>query len=108
MENNPNTQTIYATGHSKVMDFCIGFFGTILLFTIAGFISNPLYEFLPHTNDLFLFFPSIAALIASIYAISKYKKMNRRYVSIGIIISLVTPIIAAGACFVIFMGLGGF
>jgi len=92
----------------KVGDFCMGFFGPLILFQL---LQTPLLIFSSiFSSGMYTMFSSILifvlALFLGIFFFIKFKK-TRRYISMGIISSVVIPLILFGACWVLFSGLNG-
>lgn len=101
----------YETTGQKTKDFLLGFFGIWLMGAILTGIFYLIFLAFPNSIISFglssLF--SLIELILAIGGIIYFRRIGRRYIAIGIITSIVLPILIFGACLaVLFAGGGGF
>jgi hypothetical protein len=107
----------YNQGHSKFLDFCIGFFGLVIIETI----TYGIYALIIFGIDRSSIFSSIFGMafsfigtalfaLAIVLIVYSFKK-KRRFIGIGMIVVLVIealiPLLVFGACLIAF-GTGGF
>lgn len=92
----PGRIDYYAGAGGKVADFCLGFFGVgvaaIVIAFLAG-MAGPLGIVV-----------GFAYQIAYIWGIAWGFKSGRRFVAIGMLATLLVPLIVIGACFVFLAG----
>ncbi len=86
----------YADAGSKVGDFCLGFFGT----GVAVFVVAMLAGLLGPLGIVV----GLAYQVAFIWGIAWGFKSGRRFVAIGILSTLILPLIVVGACFLFLFG----
>lgn len=113
---NLNPDSYYTDKNKKIIDFLIGFFGIWVINSITGIISlmisgaitmisiviaktQPIANIIPVITSFFLL---IAQIGIYIYIIRQAFKRDRRFIAIGILSSLVIPLLLFGACFAIF------
>lgn len=101
MPNGEERQDYYAGNVGlKIADFCIGLFGAYVLwiapFSMAAFLQTLGME------ELLVLVP-VVALVLLIGTIVFCFRIGRRYIAIGIMMSIFLPILAVGACFVLIM-----
>jgi len=100
----------YDTRKKKVIDFILGFAGLWIFTSVFSGLIVFVMNFI--INYSFSSVISIAAflieLILTISAIIFFYKTDRIYITIGIISSIIIPLLLAGACFGIFFGLNEF
>jgi hypothetical protein len=89
-------QDYYSAGGRKVADFFLGFGGTVLLGVIAGVVAAAS----PNTGIV----SAIANLILLVAGVVYFFRRGRRFIAIGIISTLTIPLLALGACAIIFVG----
>ena len=118
--NTVDKNKYYTSGGRKWGDFAIGFFGLWIVNAILSMIVNVILMFIPGINSnilasgfsLLLIIPGILIFILEVVAIVYFFKKGRRFISIGVIIGFVLPLLLAlillGACFIAFSGGGGF
>ncbi len=102
----------YTTKGKKVGDFCIGFFGfwifTMLLSGLSFLVMQLFWNNWGYSIEMI---SSIAAfvieIIAAVGSIIFFIKVNRGYITIGIISSIIIPLLITGACFGVVFGLNG-
>tara|TARA_Y100000310_G_C20235723_1_gene602309 strand:- start:49 stop:354 length:306 start_codon:yes stop_codon:yes gene_type:complete len=97
----------YINTKRKVWDFIIGFFGIWIISTIIGFLFVGI-ESVVRGSGMFLTLGWILVAILAIVAIVLGFTKGRRYISIGIISSIVLPLLIFGACWIVIIGAGGF
>ena len=108
-EKSPKTDFYINNPGKAVGDFCLGFFGIWVVDTIVWFLLAGVFSTL-NAGILGNFFVSIFIILILPFIIFPiiFFNIGRRYVAIGILSSLVLPLIIFGACLIIISGLGGF
>lgn len=99
----------YTDTGKKVRDFCLGFFGFLIIGTICSLFNFTYFSGL--FNNLFfsLFAASllpIVAVLAIVSIVLSFVK-RRRYIGIGIISLILIPFLIFGACLLVLAGSGG-
>ena len=85
----------------KVLDFCLGFFAPGIAEMV---LAVPLVFLSLMLNfEAFGLFFHILILILAIFFFIKFRK-TRRYISIGLLCSVLIPLLLFGACMIIFVG----
>jgi len=94
----------YQDSSNKFIDFLIGFFGVGIVWTILSTLITLLFSFGYYGSELYIYASAIIFLIISIFLIIYFQNQNRKWISIGILLALITPIILflllAGACLI--------
>jgi hypothetical protein len=91
----------YTTTKRKVSDFCIGFFGGIMLNVLLVFLSFSLSR-----SGSFDWIGSLFDLLFFVFLIVYFFKKGRRFIAIGMISMILLPLLAFGSCLVLIMGTG--
>jgi len=97
----------------KIGDFCIGFFGSIIISLILGGMNFLLATFLSYNYQIYSFFSifQLFIFILFIWICVKMFKIGRKYIAFGILaipfLAILALLILFGACFIAFSG-GGF
>lgn len=108
-EIKDSNQDYYTEKGRKISDFFIGFFGII----IAGIVITSFFSlFLSfgtgyYNTDLLGFSTPILLLILGVVATVLSFAKGRRYIGIGIISSVLVPLLIFGACLLVIFGSGG-
>lgn len=92
-------------GHSKVLDFILGFFGVYVVgFLINYFLlsANMLFGLNPNLY-YFINYPLVWFVLLVLFIIF-FNKIKRKYISFGIMWAIIIPLILVGGCFAVFMG----
>ena len=97
VDNLPK-ETYYKNGLRKFLDFLIGFLGSILFYSFAGFGINLFGSngagFLP-------------MLLIFVFLVILFFKIGRKFIAIGIISILAIPLLFLGSCLLL-AGAGAF
>jgi hypothetical protein len=88
----------------KVIDFLIGFFAVPILLIAIALLSFPLL-FVGIAISLLMIIDIIVLILLGIAYLIKFRN-RRRYISIGLLVSIIIPILAFGACWVLLSSLG--
>jgi hypothetical protein len=88
----------YAEKSRKIIDFLIGFFGTLILGGLLAWLISFIFRgvYLPMLYLILLILLGIVIYI--------FFKLNRRYIGIGAISAILIPLLAMGACTAILLG----
>jgi len=103
----------YTSTGRKVGDFCIGFFGTGIALQIISGVFFLFVTFIFGNNPdqsliyLTLLLSIIILLALYILGIVIAFKKGRRFIGIGIISTILVPLLLFGACIILFAGLSG-
>lgn len=102
-----SNEDIYTTTGKKVAHFFIGFLGiTFLISIIVGLLSSLIAQIFNLDDLAIIWYMLSFTLILFITTPIYFFKKNYRYIAIGILSSLIIPLIFAGACFIMFAGAG--
>ena len=102
----------YTNTKRKVIDFLMGF---IVPWLIAGFYSLIWFRFIERIGTswrgigfLVIGIPlfAVLALIFGIIHYKRFRKQGRRYIAMGLLISVLIPIIIYGGCWLLILGGG--
>ena len=92
----------------KVLDFCIGFFAPGVILQFLAMPVALLFSTLAGLSYGFMGFSYLALgiifLFLGVLFFVKFRK-TRRYISIGLLCSVIVPLILFGACMVIISGM---
>jgi len=103
LEENNNQKTnlspgdYYKNKKDKILDFCLGFFGFLLLSWLLYYVNT-------YTQNSIILFLSIAIAMAAVVFVYSIK---RRFIALGIAAVFLLPFVFVGGCFVVFFA-GGF
>jgi heme/copper-type cytochrome/quinol oxidase subunit 4 len=105
-EGTSKGDAYYTNSGKKVGDFCLGFFGAWGLTMVLTIIPYWIYSIFSSSFAVFpiLLFGFALAVIGIVLSFTK----GRRYIGIGIIASVLLPLLLVGACLIIFAGSSGF
>jgi cytochrome bd-type quinol oxidase subunit 2 len=95
LTDQEQSKSYYNNSNRKAFDVFIGFLGglLLLLFTEGGYITDSLSPFRPSLS-LFLLIATIVSVLIFIFF-----RIKRRYIAIGLILSVAIPLILVGGCF---------
>ena len=96
---------LYPSAGKKIGHFCLGFFGTQLIFLLVHAMFVGVMDSVE--NEALLWLYPLGLLIAVIWSIVHYFRAGKRYIAIGIIMAVVLPLIAFGACVVMVLSMMG-
>lgn len=96
----PERDDFHASVGRKIGDFCLGFFGAYLALAVIQLPIAFLIGAWEVPDQAWLALPAVM-LIVAIAAIVHFFRHGRRYIAIGIIVSVALPLLAVGACFAI-------
>lgn len=94
----------------KIGDFFIGFFGYFILFFVLGIITSRLGQILNDLDTNFIIIFNIISIIFMFIILTGVCylciKKGRKYITIGIIAFILTPLLLFGGCFMLLTGEG--
>ena len=91
----PEPTGYYKTNGSKVTDFLLGFLGYPVLLSWGGLMLSRVRD--PNLNIYALAAAALLTLALSSLAVSR----GRKYIAIGIVCSVILPLLAVGSCLLI-------
>ena len=91
VDNNLQKPNHYTSTGNKIIDFLLGFFGTIFLYYLTT-ISN--FWSVSPNSLMALFIPIIILVLLSIL----FFKIGRKFIAVGIIAVSIIPVLLFGSC----------
>lgn len=91
----------YMKKSRRVGDFCLGFFGTIIVPMVAVFLIG-LFNYIFNFDDegITTALASIVGLVAYIWLIIKFFRTGRRFISIGMLSIIIFGLLIFGGCLI--------
>lgn len=91
----------YIKKSRKVGDFCLGFFGTIIVPMVVTFLIN-LFDYIFNFNGegILISLSSIGGLVAYLWLIIKFFRTGRRFISIGMLSIIIFGLLIFGGCLI--------
>lgn len=83
----------YTASRMKVADFCLGFFGVLLVLVVL--FSLPSLPWLGGSDMI-----SIISIVVMLFCIVQAFRKGRKFIAIGIISIILIPILVLGSCLV--------
>lgn len=97
--SNSRKPDYYTSIGKKIGDFLLGFFGVIISYSFYTFVLN--FSYYSANMIWIILFISIVVLVVLPVT---FFKMGRRFITIGIISTLLIPLLIFGSCFMIKIG----
>jgi hypothetical protein len=106
--------------NKKIIDFFIGFFGTMAFWIISAIvfslinlfvntiIDSDIIDFISAMLIFIMTFIQFLPLLFTIIGIVYFFKKGRRFIAIGILSTIILPLLLFGACIIMLTGFGAF
>lgn len=101
----PAAPGYYKDTGSKVTDFLVGFIGYPIIVLLAQFSFGP--NLLRKGGELAAWGAAAVALCLTACLTVVAYRLGRKFIAIGILSTLLLPLIAAGSCFLIVLAVSG-